>query len=148
VRRRAAAAAAAILAAAVTGCGTQALTTPVLRDRAADACQAATRLETKIPLPAHPSGTLGFLRRGILVLDREYTQLRRLDAGGKAAPVFHRALVGLEDELASMGTAAAELSHGGDPLSTFKALQTRLSPLEQSENSTWVALEIPACASA
>jgi hypothetical protein len=141
-------AAAVLVAVALAGCGgKQALTTPVLRDRAADICQAATKLQLALPLPAKPQATLGFLRTGILVLEREYTQLHRLDAGGKAAAAFHRALTGLQAELAALRTSAADLSHGGDPLSSFKALQSRLSPLEDSVNKTWEQLEIPACRS-
>ena len=136
-----------LIAVALTGCGKQALTTPVLRDRATDACQTATKLELAIPPPRRPDATLAFLRRGIVVLDHEYARLHGLDAGGKAAPVFHQALAGLQAELGTLRTAAAELSRGGDPLSTFKTLQTRLGPLVESENGAWSKLEIPACQS-
>ena len=137
-----------LLALTLGGCGAAALTTPVLRDRAADACSAATSRETKIAAPAQPAATLAFLRRGIAVLRREYVALRALDAGGAAATVFRGAVGALDTELQDLRGAAAGLARGADPLSTFKDLQVRLTPLELRADAAWSLLQIPACLTA
>jgi hypothetical protein len=137
-----------LLALVLAGCGASALTTPVLRDRAADACSAATARVTKIAAPSRPSATLAFLRRGIEVLTRQYTALRDLDAGGAAAPIFRRAVAALDAELQDLRGAAVALARGADPLSTFKDLQVRLTPLEQDADAAWSELQISACLTA
>ena len=129
----------------LAACGTQALTTPVLRDRAADACSAATAREAKLEAPATAAATLPFLKHGILVLNREYAALRELDAGKTAAPLLQSALQALDGELQDLRQAASALHKGADPLSTFKSLQTGLTVLEQQANTAWNRLQIPAC---
>ena len=134
-----------VLALMLVGCGTSALTTPVLRDRAADACSSATARESGIAPPVRPSATPAFLRRGIDILAREYAALHDLDAGGAAAPIFRRAVAALVSELQELRSAAAALAHGADPLATFKDLQVRLNPLELRADAAWNELQIPAC---
>jgi hypothetical protein len=137
-----------IVALAVAGCGASALTTPVLRDRAADACTAATALEAKISPPTRPGTTLGYLRHAIAVLRRQYASLHGLDAGGAAAPVFRRAVEALAGEVLALRDASAALGRGADPLATFKELQAGLVPLEHRANAAWSKLQIPACMTA
>jgi hypothetical protein len=133
---------------ALAACGTSALTTPVLRDRAADACSAATASEAKIAAPSTAAATLTFLQRGIVVLKREHAALHDLDAGGPAAPLFRSAVGALDGELKDVNHAASALKRGADPLSTVRDLQTSLAVLEHQANGAWTRLQIPACLTA
>jgi hypothetical protein len=137
------------IALAVAGCGaSSALTTPVLRDRAADACSAATAREQKIADPATPAATQLFLMHGIAVVKRESAALSDLDAGDAAAPVFRRAVQALDGELAQLQKAETLLRGGAEPIPTFRTLQTSLATLEQQTNAAWNKLQIPACLTA
>jgi hypothetical protein len=62
--------------------------------------------------------------------------------------VFRRAVEALAGEVLALREASTVLGRGADPLSTFKALEARLVPLEHRANAAWNELQIPACMTA
>jgi hypothetical protein len=137
--------AAAATAIALSGCGTSALSTPVLRTRATRICRLASTREQRIPTPTAPAGGAAFLSDGALVLRRELRSLRGLDAGGRATAPYARALRDLAAERSQLEASAERLAHDADPVAEIRALQTQLAALESDADDAWQRLGIPAC---
>ncbi len=133
------------LASAVGGCGSGQLSMSALRDQATQVCVTAATQTGRIPAPASPAGAGTFLRRGVQALTPELAQLRALKPSSDVADVYSTALLAFSHELSLLSDAVRGLDRGADPVSTIRALQRRLAPLESAEDGAWQALQIPAC---
>ena len=141
------AAAAAVAAILLAGCGSSKLSTRQLRARATSICTVAARKTSRIPSPSDPAGGAEFLRRGIAVLTPEVAALRRLKPPSDVADVYENSVHGLEQQLRLAGVTLRHMRAGQDPVLAMKTLQEQLSPIEDSVDGGWRALEIPACIS-
>jgi hypothetical protein len=126
-------------------CGSKPLSSSQLHDQATRLCALATRQTDRIPTPASPVGSSGFLKRGIAVLTPELNGLRGLRPPGDVADVYFASLGAFANKLSYLRHAVYELSAGEDPVIAVKTLQQQLAPIESQENGAWQALEIPAC---
>ncbi len=140
-----AAALAAAAALALGGCGGSGLSPAALRSQASRICQRASARESRIATPADLGQARGFLERGAAALAPELTALRRLEAGGRAARPYHRALTQLERELRGLEASAGALRRGADPVIAVKTLQRQLAPVELAADAAWRSLGIAAC---
>jgi hypothetical protein len=138
-------AALALIAATLAGCSSGSLSTPVLRSRATAICRRAAERAAELPSPPTTAQAQAFLTRGAAVLAAELRSLDGLDAGGRAAPPYRRALAAGTDELAVLRSAARAITHGDDPVGAYQALQVRLAPLEDQARDAWATLQISAC---
>lgn len=136
-----------VLAVALSGCGSSALSTPVLRSRAGRICRLANVREQRIATPKSSAQGAAFLRSGATVLNKELRALRALTAGGTAAPVYARALSRLGAELAALRAGAHALAGASDPVRAIGSLQARLGPLESDADDAFYRLGIPDCTS-
>jgi hypothetical protein len=146
MRRRAAIAA--LVGLGLGGCGgSSSLSTDDLRAQATELCNLATRQTDRIPAPATPADTAGFLQAGITVIAPELRALRRLNAPQAIASVYATGTRALAQELTALRAALAAVNRGDSAVTTTKALGQKLVPLSVEGNGAWHALEIPACLS-
>jgi hypothetical protein len=137
----------AIAALTLAGCAGSGSPARQFRASATRICASATAQTARIPAPATPAGAETFLRRGVKLLSRELTQLRRLKPPRDLAPSDATALSGSAAELTALRSAISALDRGADPLTTVPALQHRLRPIEARADGAWHALGVPACQS-
>ena len=131
---------------AVAGCGGGGqLSAGSLRSQATAVCTTANAQMTAIPTPSTPAATVTFLNRGITVLRPELAALKALNPSGDIAEVYGISLHAFSRKLDALTATVHNIDSGGDPVREMQALQTRLAPLESSENGAWQALQIPAC---
>jgi hypothetical protein len=141
-----AAGAAVLLVLALAACGaTTSLSEKQLRTRATALCATAARRAGRISTPSTESQGAAFLNRGIGALKPELAGLRALKAPDDVADVYEATLKAFSKQLDELERTVRKLHSGEDPVVAWKTLQTKLTPLESSEDSAWRTLDIPAC---
>jgi len=136
-----------IVAVALVGCGSAPLSLIQLRNRAGAICRAADRRLEVIRPPVAPAGTRSFLAAGLAAMTPEVRRLGRLSAPTEVRDVYQDAVQSMTAEVSALRGAVAALHGGAGSVSTVKALQRRLGPLENQADGAWQALEVPACVS-
>jgi hypothetical protein len=136
----------ALIALAIESCGKSSLSAPALRRDASRLCTIGRHRTSAIAIPRSPTAATTFLTRGLAVLEPELAALRLLNPPAAAALVYKRAVDGFGGQVAAMRSTLSEISHGGDPIAAFRALQAQLDPIEIPEDSAWKSLGIDACA--
>lgn len=132
---------------ALAGCGSSSLSDHDLRADAAAVCRRATERLSRIGQPSSPAAALPFLRGGIAVLGPELAALRRLAPSAALSTRYHSAVADFGAAVQRVRGTVAVLASGGDPVTSFEALQHELGPIVTSANSRWRTLQIPACVS-
>ena len=134
------------VALAVAGCGSSPPSAVAnLQRQAARVCTRAQARGTEIKPPALPAQTAEFLRLGIAVLRPELDSLRALRVRPVQSGEYSTAVGSLDRELTILTDTARELDRGADPLTTIKALEHRLAPVEAAGDTAWRTLGVPAC---
>lgn len=146
-RRRARAGLTALAVLVAAACGSSPLTAADLRQRADTICTRADRQIGAIAAPASQAAGTSFLQQGVAALDPELGELKRLTPPSDEAVVFETAITALSGELDGLRSAVSDLHRGADPVKTFRALQTKLGPLETQADNAWRALGVQACLS-
>lgn len=134
-----------IIIALVNGCGGEGLSASQFRSEATKVCQLTDRRASQITTPARPAQGAEFLRRGIIVLDSELAELRKLKPPSTLAPSYPAALTAFERKLDALRAAKRNIGAGTDPATAMSALQQRLAPIETQEDGLWRSLGLPAC---
>ncbi len=134
-----------VTALAVAGCGSPSPTMARLVAQATRICTRAVAQGARIAPPAVPAETGAFLRRGITTLTGELTDLRALPVPHGQAGSYWTAVGSITEELLILTGRVHDLDRGADPVSTVKALQRQLTPVEAKGDAAWRMLGIPAC---
>jgi hypothetical protein len=138
--------AASLLALVLAGCGgTTSLSEKQLRTRATALCATAARRAGRIRTPSTEAQGADFLNRGIAALKPELAGLRALKAPDDVADVYQATITAFSKQLDELETTVRKLHSGEDPVVAWKTLQTKLAPLEATEDGAWRTLQIPAC---
>jgi hypothetical protein len=134
-----------LAAAALSACGSTALTDSQMRSRAGRICNVAAERTNRITTPTRPTQEASFLSRGIAALTPELTALRRLRAPDDMADDYRDAVEATGAELAALRSTLKGLRAGNDPVVAIKTLQQELAPAETKASIAWSALDLPAC---
>ncbi len=129
----------------LAGCGSSSLSLVQLRSRATAICATADRRLQAIPPPASEADGIRFLGRGIGALTPQVRGLKALSPPSEVRADYTRAVQAMSSELTALGSAVGSLRGGADPVATFRALESRVRPLQAQADSAWRALQIPAC---
>jgi hypothetical protein len=136
----------ALLVLVLAGCGgTTSLSEKQLTTRATALCATAARRAGRIATPSAEAQGADFLNRGIAALKPELAGLRALKAPDDVADVYQATLTAFSKQLDELEKTVRKLHAGEDPVVAWKTLQTKLAPLEATEDSAWRTLDIPAC---
>jgi hypothetical protein len=130
---------------ALCGCGSSSLSKTQLHDQATRICTTADRRTNRIPTPSSPAGGATFLAQGAAALTPELKGLEVLRPPRDVAHVYSTALRASSAELSALRATLAQLDRGGDPVSSIRALQHKLAPMEARANGAWQTLAISAC---
>jgi hypothetical protein len=144
------AALATLLALGLIGCGgakTTSLSEQQLQKRATALCATAARRAGRIPTPSNEDQGADYLNRGIAALKPELAGLRTLKAPDDVADVYAAIMTAFSKQLDELKKTVRKLHSGEDPVVAWKTLQTKIAPLEATEDSAWRTLDIPACVS-
>jgi hypothetical protein len=135
-----------LLVVGVAGCGgTRSLSEKQLTTRATALCATAARRAGRITTPSTEAQGADFLNRGIAALKPELAGLRTLKAPDDVADVYQATITAFSKELDELEKTVRKLHSGEDPVVAWKTLQTKLAPLEATEDSAWRTLQVPAC---
>jgi hypothetical protein len=136
----------ALLALALAGCGgTTSLSEKQLQTRATKLCATAARRAGRITTPRDEAEGADFLSRGIAALKPELAGLRALHAPDDVADVYAATVKAFSKQLDELEKTVHKLHSGEDPVVAWKTLQTKLAPLEATEDGAWRTLGVPAC---
>lgn len=130
---------------ALSACGSDSLSADQLRSQAGAICARAARATDRIPMPASPDGSGGFLAEGLARLRPAAVQLSALKAPQELRGQYDRAARLAGQEVALIARRERAIAAGGDPADAFRQLAAALRPLTTEENAYWRALQIPAC---
>jgi hypothetical protein len=136
---------AAAAALSLAGCGGSSLSASELRSQATRVCNSARTQTNRIPTPTSPATGAAFISRGLAVLQAELSVLRRLQPPRDLGQVYSTAVGAFQQEVATLQSTSRDLKAGRDPITSIRALQGQLAPLESQGDGAWRALEIPAC---
>ena len=135
----------ALVALALASCGSSSLSDRDLRADATQLCNVARFRTDRISAPRSPAAGLAYLRRGVSVLAPELGALRRLGPSSDLAKDYNATVAEFASTVQALRAAIAGLQRGGEPVSTYQALQRQLAPILARENEAWQGLQIPAC---
>jgi hypothetical protein len=137
--------AACALAAGIAGCGDGSLSAGDLRTQAGAICARSSGAAAAVALPGSEDGGAAFLHAGVARLRPALTALNELAPPGDMREGYEQALHVRGQELALVAQSERAIARGADAVTTFRSLQTQLTPLENLEDATWRALQVPGC---
>jgi hypothetical protein len=130
----------------VAGCGDGSLSAGDLRTQASAVCLRSSDAAAAVALPASEDGGAAFLAGGVARMRPALAALGKLKAPRDLRDGYEQALHVRGQEITLIDRSQHAISRGADAVTTFRALQTQLTPLERLEDATWRALQVPACA--
>jgi hypothetical protein len=134
-----------LLAIVLSACGENRLSAAQLRSQAGAICHGTADAIDRIAVPNTPDEGARFLRRGLLRMGPELTRLKTLKPPTDLEPEYRQAIQMATRELNVISDHERKIRGGADVIETFRALETALAPITQTENRAWRALQLPAC---
>jgi len=129
----------------MVGCGDGSLSAGDLRTQASAICLRSSDAAAAVAPPASEDGGAAFLAAGVARMRPALAALKKLKPPGELREGYAQALHVRGQELALAARSERAITHGADAVTTFRALQTQLAPLEGLEDATWRALQMPGC---
>jgi hypothetical protein len=136
-----------LAAAAIAGCGATSLTAKDLRAQASRICTSAAARTDRIQSPPTPDQGDRFLRAGLAAMRPATHALQRLKPPSELRESYGQAVALNAKALALVARRERAVARGEDAPAAFRELQAALDPIVRIEDSTWRALQIPACVS-